>query len=103
RGCLRAEGHFRAGELLEAEPLYQRALEAPDDQTRASCCERLVVLYAALGRVDRAVQVGLRYRGWLDGGGRRAWPDRARRRRDLEIPLGECFLGPGRYASPPYP
>src|SRR5262249_61140615 len=94
-----AEAHYRAGELLEAERLYQRALETADDQTRASCYERLVVLYATLGRVDRAIQVGLRYRDWLDGGGRRAAPDRARRRRGPGVHPGVCSPAPGHYRT----
>ncbi|HKB35449.1 MAG TPA: hypothetical protein VKD72_03280, partial [Gemmataceae bacterium] len=55
----RADKHYRAGELIEAERLYRRAFE--DTSLHSRCCEPLLTVYARLGRLDRAVQVGLHY------------------------------------------
>ncbi|HZY85815.1 MAG TPA: hypothetical protein VFE78_13355, partial [Gemmataceae bacterium] len=81
----RAEELYRAGELLEAEPLYQAAAGGRGE-LRRQAYDRLLTLYARLGRPDRAVQTGLEYQTWLARRG-----DRVRVQR-LGLELGQNFL-----------
>jgi hypothetical protein len=74
----RAGGQDRATEGQEAERLYQRALASRDPAECAECFERALAIHARLGRAPQAIQVGLRYREFLQWtAGRAPAPTRA--------------------------
>jgi CHAT domain-containing protein/tetratricopeptide (TPR) repeat protein len=92
----KADAHYDAGELLQAEPLY-RQLARPTPPARGARAatrqaisrkahERLLTLYPRLGRSDRAVRAGLVYLGWL-----RRLDERAAIAR-VAFQLGENYL-----------
>lgn len=88
----RAEKLYAEDRLPAAEPLYRRALDgAPDDRRRAT--DRLLTLYARLGRYDQAIQLGQDYRRRLD-----RLRDMARLRY-LALQLGEYYLQLGHHAT----
>jgi CHAT domain-containing protein/tetratricopeptide (TPR) repeat protein len=86
----RAEERYQAGDLLEAEPLF-RAVVGAGGELRGPAYDRLLTLYARLGRADRVVQTGLDYQAWL---ARRGDRDRLRQ---LGVELGQAYLVLGHY------
>jgi CHAT domain-containing protein len=89
----RAEGLYSAGDLLEAEPLYQALARSVRPELRRQASDRLLTLYARLGRADRAVQTGLIYQTWLTQLGDRC------RLQSLSLELGQNYLTLGHYAE----
>ena len=89
----RAEELYRTGDLLEAEPLYQAATRAGRGQLRRQAYDRLLTLYARMGRPDRAVQTALAYQPLLAEQGDRA------RLQQLGLELGRDYLALGHYAE----
>jgi tetratricopeptide (TPR) repeat protein len=85
----RAEKLYRAGDLLEAEPLYQEIARSNQEGLRRQAYDRLLTLYARLGRPDRAVQTGLAYQAWLVQLGDHA------RLQQLALALGQNYLALG--------
>ncbi len=61
----RAEHAFESGKWKEAEPLYRRLAQDANDDRAATCYERLMHIYARVGRLDRAIKNGLRCRELL--------------------------------------
>jgi tetratricopeptide (TPR) repeat protein len=88
---MRAEEYYRAGDLLEAEPLYQDVARSGEGELRRQAYDRLLTLYPRLGRFDRAVQTGLAYQAWLV-----RLDDRARLQQ-LGLELGQSYLALGHY------
>jgi CHAT domain-containing protein/tetratricopeptide (TPR) repeat protein len=87
----RAEKLYRAGDLLEAEPLYQAVAGSGQEELCRQAYDRLLSLYARLGRSDRAVQTGLTYQVWLEERGDRS------RLQQLGLELGQNYLALGHY------
>jgi CHAT domain-containing protein/tetratricopeptide (TPR) repeat protein len=96
----KAEEKFKAGDLLEAAALYQRAAETNAD-LRGASFERLVGIYLRLGRLDRALHYALRSLELLQQDARRRGetPDVKVRRRALDLQIGELYLALGHYRS----
>jgi CHAT domain-containing protein/tetratricopeptide (TPR) repeat protein len=96
----KADEKFKAGDLLEAAALYQRAAETNAD-LRGASFEQLVRIYLRLGRLDRAISYALRSRELLqqDAGRRGETPDAKVRRRALDLQIGELYLALGHYRS----
>jgi tetratricopeptide (TPR) repeat protein len=88
---MRAEEYYRAGDLLEAAPLYQSVARSGQEESRRQAYDRLLTLYARLGRFDLAVQTGLAYQDWLVQLGDRA------RLQQLGLELGQNYLALGHY------
>jgi CHAT domain-containing protein/tetratricopeptide (TPR) repeat protein len=74
-------------------------LSTQDAGERTRCYDRLLAIYARLGLVDRAVQVGLRYRQLLLQGGGAPGRGTLVRLRDLDVQLGGCYLVLGHYRT----
>jgi CHAT domain-containing protein/tetratricopeptide (TPR) repeat protein len=91
--AVRAEKLYLAGKLVDAEKLYLAALRGPVRVDVRLCYERLLGIYGKLGREDRAVQIGLEYKRWLD-----AVPDPARVR-TLKGDLGLWYFALGHHAT----
>jgi CHAT domain-containing protein/tetratricopeptide (TPR) repeat protein len=89
----RAEELYRAGDLLEAEPLYRAAARSAPGELRRQAYDRLLTLYARLGRPDRVVQTGLDYQPLLARQGDRA------RLQGLALELGQSYLALGHFAE----
>jgi CHAT domain-containing protein len=81
----RAEKLCAANRLAEAEVLYRKGL-AGEPSLRLACLNRLLPLYARLGRCDRAVQTALASRPWLRDAGE------LKRLRLLSLQLGDYYL-----------
>src|SRR5947209_8730810 len=96
-----AERHYRSGAWVDAERLYREGLSRPGGSHLNHCLDRLLEIYARLGRADRAVQVGLVYHRLLRGSEAGATPPGGvrRRLRALDLELGEGFLGLGHYRT----
>src|SRR5581483_1281059 len=89
----RADALYHAGRILEAEPQYRRALRTRDNADRRHCYDRLLAIYAQVGRQDQAIRTGLEYLRWL-----RELNDQGRARL-LELDLGRWYLGLGHHAA----
>jgi CHAT domain-containing protein len=89
----RAEREFTAGRYAEAEPLYRRAAASGYDALRITCYQRLMQIYGRLGRLDLAIQSGLRCRELLQHGGA---PDGLR---EVDLQVGECYLVLGHHRT----
>jgi CHAT domain-containing protein/tetratricopeptide (TPR) repeat protein len=89
----RAEREYTAGRWAAAEPLYRLAARSGSDARRATCQVRLLHIYTRLGRLDRAVQSGLRARELLLHG------DDRRMLREVELRVGECYQVLGHYTT----
>src|SRR4051794_32829986 len=61
----RAEELYRADRLLQAEALFRQALRGADGDERRRCFDRLLAIYARVGRQDQAIRTGLDYELWL--------------------------------------
>ena len=85
----RAEKLFSADKFGEAEPLYQAALKSNLAFVKRQAYERLMGLYVRSGRQDKAIQLAGPFRAWLADLGDAAAPG------ELELLLGECYLGLG--------
>ncbi len=85
----RAERLYQADKLLQAEPLFRKALDSESLAGQRFCFERLLAVHVRLGRLDQAIQFGQRYRQWLL---ERNEPDRIR---EVTAELGGwyCTLG----------
>jgi CHAT domain-containing protein/tetratricopeptide (TPR) repeat protein len=79
--------------LPEAERLYLDALALPDPEKRRRCYDQLLLIYARLGRQDRAIQIGVTYERLLQQLGDRA------RQRQLRVQMGECLFALGHWRS----
>jgi CHAT domain-containing protein len=91
RGATRGDLYQRAEELqaahrlTEAEALYRKGL-AGEPALRLACLNRLLPLYARLGRCDRAIQTGLAAQPWLREAGE------LKRLRLLSLQIGDYHL-----------
>jgi CHAT domain-containing protein len=83
---LRAERLYSDHRLAEAEPLYREGLASSDYRLRFACLNRLLPLYARLGRYDQAIRTATAARQWLQS--QRALG----RLRLLSLQLGDCYL-----------
>lgn len=88
-------------ELREAERLHREAIVTTDHVHRTRCLEEALAIYARLGRASRFVQVGLRYRDFLEQCAVRSpAPGELRQRlRELDLQLGESYLALGHYTA----
>jgi CHAT domain-containing protein len=89
----KADEHYQADRLLEAEPLYRTALSTTRRDQRRRCYDRLLAIYVRLGRPDQAISLGLRYQEWL-----RQIGDRSQES-DLSLLFGESYLSLGHYRT----
>ncbi len=89
----RAEALYASEKFAEAEGLYRRALDADAPLQKRQAFERLTALYVRSGRQDKAVRVIEAFRAWLVGVGDLATVG------ELDVLLGECYLGLGYYAD----
>jgi CHAT domain-containing protein/tetratricopeptide (TPR) repeat protein len=89
----RADNRYRAGNLLSAAELYQEALRFPANVESRHCFERLLEIYARVGRLDMAIRTGSAYAPWLQQA--RDW-QRARR---LNLEIGEWYLVLGHHGK----
>src|SRR4051794_24726000 len=82
----RGETAFRANQLPDAERYYQlarRQATLPED--RATCLERLLIVYVRLGRHDLAIDHGLILQQWFAD--RRDWEHW----RECSVDLGRWY------------
>jgi CHAT domain-containing protein len=86
-----AEELFAADKLVEAEPLYARALAGGAERRR--CYDRLLTISVRLGRADEALRLTAQYRELL----RR--DDDHSHDRELDLLAGECYLVLGHYRT----
>ncbi len=89
----RADELYRADKLPQAETLYRQALNTADGTDRRHCSERLLDIYAQVGRPDQAIQTGLDYERWLRRVGDLA------RARELALDLGHWHLVLGHFVA----
>ena len=96
-----SEGKKRTAELQEADRLSQMALTTADNAYRVACWEGALPIYIRLGRAQQVIQVGLRYRAFLQESIRqvRESNETLRRLRELELQLGVCYLALGHYRT----
>jgi CHAT domain-containing protein/tetratricopeptide (TPR) repeat protein len=85
----KADTLYGAEKFLEAEEPYRRALPFTSGEDRRRCYERLLRIYALVGRQDQAVGVGLEFEEWL----RRAHDDA--RASEVAQGVGGCYLALG--------
>src|SRR4051812_851369 len=101
-----ADTLYQEGKLAAAPELYGRASRLAAGEDRRRCFERLLAIYARVGRPDEAIRVGLEYDRWLGeaGGGRRVGAECGRwvggggerpRARSLALEIGEWYLALG--------
>jgi tetratricopeptide (TPR) repeat protein len=93
RALQRADELFRADRLLAAEGLYRRVLADAVGANRRHCLDRLLAIYARVGRQDLAIRLGLRYEQLLRRDGEAA------RARELALGVGGCYLTLGHAAE----
>ena len=86
---LRAERLFRQGQLTEAERAYRRVLPTTAGSSRRLCYDRLLAIYARVGRPDQAIRIALDYEPWA-----RRQQDFGRAR-ELNLALGKWYLALG--------
>jgi Tfp pilus assembly protein PilF len=85
-----ADALYREGKSLnKAEELYRRALPLASGEDRRRCYERLLRIYAQVGRQDQAVGVGLEFEEWL----RRSHDDDGASKAALDVGVGYLALG----------
>jgi CHAT domain-containing protein/tetratricopeptide (TPR) repeat protein len=85
----RAEERYRQGQLAAAERAYRRALPALTGAGRRLCYDRLLAIYARVGRSDQAIRLALEYEPWAR---RQQDFDRVR---ELNLALGKWYLALG--------
>src|SRR5204862_405537 len=61
----RAEQLYRQDRLPAAEQAYRQALRAATDAERRLCFDRLLAIYARVGRPDQAIGIALEYERWM--------------------------------------
>jgi CHAT domain-containing protein/tetratricopeptide (TPR) repeat protein len=84
-----ADARLKAGQLLEADRLYRKALDSGAGPLRGRCFDGLILINAHLGRHDQTIQFALPYREEL----RKNGP--AHRLREVTLQLGETYLALG--------
>src|SRR5438105_853419 len=92
-----AEKVFAQDRPLDAEPLFRKALESATGRDRDLCYDRLLTIYAQIGRHDKAIQTILQYQSWL-----KRVPDLSRHD-ELNLELGrlQFALGHAEAAAAP--
>src|SRR4051812_15951652 len=66
-----ADTLYQEGKLPAAADLYGRASRLAAGEDRRRCFERLLAIYARVGRPDEAIRIGLDYGRWLEEAGER--------------------------------
>src|SRR4051812_29499299 len=84
-----ADTLYQEGKLPAAAELYGRASRLAAGEDRRRCFERLLAIYARVGRPDEAIRVGLEYDRWLGEAGEQS------RARGLALEIGEWYLALG--------
>src|SRR5262249_38769531 len=90
----RADELYRLDKLLTAEHAYREVLRgASNEIARQHCYDRLLSIYARVGRQDQAIQVALEYENWAERSGK------AQQARELNLALGGWYLALGHYGK----
>src|SRR5262245_51428054 len=85
-----ADELYRLDKLLRAEHGYREVLHgASNEVARQHCYDRLLSIYARVGRQDQAIQVALEYENWAERSGK------AQQARELNLALGGWYLALG--------
>jgi CHAT domain-containing protein/tetratricopeptide (TPR) repeat protein len=89
RAVVKAEGHYRQSDLLNAERFFLEAMPYTKGNDLRLCYDRLLLIYGRMARYDRAIRLGHRYEEWLGKVG----DDHRRRSVWHQIGTGYFILG----------